>query len=100
MPARFARGVHAYALCDRCGQRYEYLALKVEWTGSFVCPDCFETKHPQLSPPKNIHDPQGLKNPRPDRVEPLTTGINGASTITDPFVYPGTPVPQGPPYDA
>ena len=67
----FATGVHAIALCDRCGQQYDYLDLRKEWNGLKVCPECFETKHPQLEPTPPPFESQALYEPRPARIEPL-----------------------------
>ena len=36
-----------------------------------VCPECFETKHPQLEPPPPPFEPEALYDPRPDRAEGL-----------------------------
>ena len=77
--ARFASGKHSHALCDRCGQRYKYKQLKPEIenkrpNGLRVCPTCLDADHPQLQlGRKKIVDPQALKDPRPDRVEPAST---------------------------
>lgn len=62
----FAVGKYSQAICDRCGQQYDYLDLRKEWNGLLVCPECYEPKHPQLDPPYHAPDPEALKNPRPD----------------------------------
>ena len=62
--ARFATGKKSKALCDRCGFKYPYLSLKTEWNGLRVCPECFEVKHPQLTP-KSVFDAQEIYQPRP-----------------------------------
>jgi len=62
----FASGKHSKAMCPRCGYKVFYKELKQEWTGYRVCPDCYDPKHPQLTPHRNLHDPQALKDPRPD----------------------------------
>ena len=46
----YASAKFAKALCDRCGFEYKLLDLKKEWNNLKTCPDCFETKHPQLEP--------------------------------------------------
>lgn len=77
----FANGAKAAALCDRCGQRYRLgklkgLTIKGKLTNIMVCPDCWEPDHPQLKlGSKPIHDPQALRNPRPD------TGIEESRRI-------------------
>ena len=60
----FASGTFSKAVCDRCGQEYKYQQLQKEWNGLFVCPECFEPKHPQLDPPYHAPDPEALKDPR------------------------------------
>jgi protein-arginine kinase activator protein McsA len=66
----FASGKHALAICDRCGFEYDYLQIREEWNGNRVCPECFETKHPQLEPPFAKADAEALRHARPDREEP------------------------------
>ena len=68
---KFATGQYALALCDRCGQQYDYISLREEWNGLRVCPECFEQKHPQLEPRSVPFEPEALRNPRPDRTEPF-----------------------------
>ncbi len=67
----FASGKYALAICDRCGFQYPYVALRKEWTGFKTCPECYEPKHPQLEPKRNVGDRIALREPRPDRIEPL-----------------------------
>ena len=91
---KFATGQYALALCDRCGQQYDYISLRQEWNGLRVCPDCFEEKHPQLEPHPVPFEPEALRDPRPDRKEPVeilvgqntfplftTTSIQGVSSV-------------------
>jgi hypothetical protein len=33
--------------CHRCGFWFSFTKIKREWTGSYVCPTCYETRHPQ-----------------------------------------------------
>ena len=68
---KFATGQYALALCDRCGQQYDYIELRQEWNGLRVCPECFEEKHPQLEPNSVPFEPEALRDPRPDRKEPI-----------------------------
>jgi len=67
----FASDKNAYGISDRSGFRYRLKDMRREWTGALVGPDEYEPKHPQLEPPKVGPDPQALRNPRPDRTEPL-----------------------------
>jgi len=53
-------------MCSRCGHEVPYKRLREEWTGLWVCPDCYDPKHEQLTPPTYVHDPQALEHPWPD----------------------------------
>ena len=64
--ARFASGKKAYGISDRSGFRYRLSEMKREWNGALVGPDEWEAKHPQLTPARNVRDPQALRDPRPD----------------------------------
>lgn len=72
---RYARGTRALGICDRCGFSYKLSALKTETvrgrrTSSLVCPECWDEDHPQNRLGEQVvHDPQALRNPRPDRSE-------------------------------
>lgn len=71
----YASGKNAYGISDRSGFRYKLNEMKREWTGALVGPDEYEPKHPQLRPPRAGPDPQALRNPRPDRTEPLKVSL-------------------------
>jgi hypothetical protein len=79
----YASGKNAFGISDRSGFRYRLKEMKREWTGALVGPDEYEPKHPQLRPPKPGPDPQALRNPRPDRTEPLKVYV-AAPTIDAP----------------
>ena len=73
MGNRFASGQNAIAECDRCSFRFKLTKLKREVVKTknyelLVCPQCWDPDQPQLllgmTP---VDDPQGLRNPRPDR---------------------------------
>ena len=68
---RFATGKHAYGISDRSGFRYKLNEMRREWTGALVGSDEYEPKQPQLEPRRKVVDPQALRNPRPDRIEPM-----------------------------
>jgi hypothetical protein len=54
------------AVCDRCGLDCRHSELRREWSGIYVCPKCFETKHPQLTPRKIPGgEPRPLLHARP-----------------------------------
>ena len=85
--ARFASGKNAYGISDRSGQRYKLNDMRKEWTGLLVGPDEFEIKHPQLEPRRKVIDPEALKNPRPDRIEPLAVFV-GVPLVEAPNLLP------------
>jgi|TARA_E500000318_G_C3552612_1_gene209616 hypothetical protein len=64
--ARYATGKYAKAISDRSGLEYRYKDMRKEWNGLIVGRDEFERKHPQLGPFRKIHDPQTLKEARPN----------------------------------
>lgn len=73
MGNRFASGKNAIAECDRCGFRYKLTqlkkqVLKTKIINTLVCSNCWDPDHPQLQLGMYpVDDPQGLRNPRPDR---------------------------------
>ena len=71
----YASGKHAYGISDRSGRRYRLREMKTEWTGAKVGPDEFESKHPQLFPPRAFPDPQALRGPRPETELPEQRAI-------------------------
>lgn len=80
---RFASGKHAYGISDRSGIRYRLKEMKLEWNGSLVGPDEFESKHPQLGPFNVPVDGQALKNARPARTEnPIERLLNPNSFLS------------------
>ncbi len=77
----FATGKFSYGLCDYCGQRYKYNTLRKNWRGFLVCPDDYEPKEPQLKPLRYRGDAIALRDPRPDRIEPVSVYV-GAPGFT------------------
>jgi hypothetical protein len=71
----YATGKYSLALCDYCGQRYEYSVLRKNWRGFMVCPEDYEPKEPQLEPLKYRGDAIALRDPRPDRIEPVSVFV-------------------------
>jgi len=73
MGNRFASGKYAIAQCDRCDQRIKLSILRREVIKTknyelLVCPECWDPDQPQLQLGMYpVDDPQGLRNPRPDR---------------------------------
>lgn len=72
MGNRFANGVRAIAMCDRCGQQFKLKTLKTEIIKQrkyqlLVCQECWDPDHPQLMLGTfPVDDPQALRNPRKD----------------------------------
>ena len=57
--------------------------MRNEWNGLLVGKDEFERKHPQLGPFRKIHDPQTLKEARPNNNKiPVTVKFPVFSTVT------------------
>jgi len=86
MGNRFASGKRAIAQCDRCDQRFQLKQLRREIVKTknyelLVCPECWDPDHPQLQLGMfPVDDPQGLRNPRPDRSY-LTSGTTGLQIL-------------------
>jgi hypothetical protein len=56
--------------------------MKTEWDHTRVCPECYESKHPQLEPIQVPVDAEVLWQPRPD--VPLPQAGLGKVTTTNP----------------
>ena len=86
MGNRFASGKYAIAQCDRCDGRYllKQLRREVIKTKNYellVCPECWDPDQPQLQLGMYpVDDPQGLRNPRPDRSY-VTSGLSGLQVV-------------------
>ena len=82
MGNRFASGKWAISQCDRCDFRYPLkelrrLAIKTKNINMLVCQSCWDPDHPQLQLGMYpVDDPQGLRDPRPDRSY-TQSGYNG-----------------------
>ena len=80
MSNKFTSGKYAISECDRYGQRYKLTVLKelivrTRKTNIMVCPECWEPDHPQnMQGMYPVEDPQGLRNPRPDKSLASTGG--------------------------
>ena len=86
-----ASGKYAKFISDRSGLEFPYSEMAIEWNGAKVHISEYEKKHPQLEPKRFMAEPQGLRNARPDRVEPAVARIlpadpfaitSGSTTIT------------------
>ena len=71
------------AICDRCGFKYKSCDLRKEWTGSMVCRDCFEVRHPQDFV-RGVPDNSNVPWSRPvSFADTSTTTVDGGSLDTD-----------------
>lgn len=61
----YAYGKRAWGICDQCGQRYLLNNLFTQWNALKVCKECYDPKHPQLEPRRNVSDAIALYQPRP-----------------------------------
>ena len=86
-----ASGKYAKFISDRSGLEFPYSEMAIEWNGAKVHISEYEKKHPQLQPKRFAAEPQGLRNARPDRVEPAVARLlpanpfaitSGSTTIT------------------
>jgi len=86
-----ASGKYAKFISDRSGLEFPYSEMAIEWNGAKVHISEYEKKHPQLEPKRFMAEPQGLRNARPDRVEPAVARLlpadpfaitSGSTTIT------------------
>lgn len=99
MGNRFASGKNAIAECDRCSQRYKLKVLRREVIKTknyelLVCPECWDPDHPQLQLGMYpVDDPQGLRNPRPDKsyVQSGNTGLQTSNTTAPTIAGVGFP---------
>ena len=86
MPNKFASGKHSIAQCDRCDQRFKLGQLRREVIKGrnyelLVCRECWDPDHPQLHLGEfPVDDPQGLRNPRPDRSYQIS-GLSGLQLV-------------------
>ncbi len=63
---RYASGRWAWAICDRCGLRWNAPRLGTErQTNLRCCPDCIDDPYPYWCFSRPV-DAQSLRNPRPD----------------------------------
>ena len=99
MGNRFASGKWAIAQCDRCDQRFKLKVLRREIIKTknydlLVCPECWDPDQPQLQLGMYpVDDPQGLRNPRPDRSYVLSglSGLQVQDTTSPNYLAQGTP---------
>lgn len=56
----------AFGACDRCAYKKRHYELRKEWTGLYVCPDCYDPRPADLSPPNVYPEGVPIRNARPD----------------------------------
>jgi len=56
------------AICDRCGSKFKFSQLKLEWDGLYVCTanGCWEARQPQ-DYVKGVRDDMAVPVSRPDK---------------------------------
>ena len=66
--ADFLRKGDWNAICDRCGFKFKFSQLKLEWDGLYVCTanGCFENRQPQ-DYVKGVRDDMAVPVSRPDQ---------------------------------
>ena len=86
-----ATGKYAKFISDRSRLEFPYNEMAIEWNGAKVHISEYEKKHPQFQPKRFAAEPQGLRNARPDRIEPAVARLlgpnpfaitSGSTTIT------------------
>ena len=71
----FAAGKKTWGICDISGFRYRLKDMKKTWDGFLVGPDQWSPKQPQLGTPRFGPDPEAVRDPRPDRTEPVAEAL-------------------------
>jgi len=66
--ADYLRNGDYNAICDRCGSKFKFSQLKLEWDGLYVCTanGCFENRQPQ-DYVKGVRDDMAVPVSRPDQ---------------------------------
>tara|TARA_R110002012_G_scaffold296508_1_gene493858 strand:+ start:1063 stop:1551 length:489 start_codon:yes stop_codon:yes gene_type:complete len=77
-----AVGKYAKFISDRSGLEFPYNEMMIEWNGSRVHSSEYDPKHPQLEPKRFVAEPQGLRNARPARTEPIVARLLGPNPFS------------------
>ena len=85
----YSVGKFALGLCDRCGFEYKLNELKEEWNKLKTCPECFESKAPQLDPTPVVSDPEALYKPRPNNDKEVGEGF---VVVSDANIFSNTSI--------
>lgn len=82
------------ATCFQCGRRMLASTMMRHWQGHYVCPDCYETRHPQDFV-RGVKDDQSVPWSQPQwqyDIEILVCDINGRSAMPA-YAIPGCMMP-------
>ena len=85
---KYAKGAKAFGFCDRCGQRYDLVDLKVQIVNGYnsglkVCPPCMDIDHEQLRTEQiKTDDAIALRDPRPDKELVASRAFFGFNPVT------------------
>ena len=80
MSSNYSSGKNSIADCDRCGFQFKlsqlkHIYIRLNDTNIKVCHECWEPDQPQnMQGMYPVEDPQGLRNPRPDKSRAFTGG--------------------------
>ena len=80
----YAKGRRAFGIDDISGFKVPYRNLKTQWNGLRVAEPDFDTRHPQDTPTRRIHDPTSLRDPRPEADSGATSYPTMNYTATQP----------------
>lgn len=70
----YIAGQHWF-ICDVCGHKYRSTVKRKRWDGLVVCPDDWETEHPQKFVRLNSVDGQAVPDPRPRPADVYVDGL-------------------------
>jgi len=85
--ADYLRNGDYNAICDRCGSKFKFSQLKLEWDGLYVCTanGCWEARQPQ-DYVKGVRDDMAVPVSRPDQpnvfLDAISWLVNSSSTLS------------------
>jgi len=68
--------------CDRCGFEFRHWDTVKEWTGLFVCRECYDPRHPQ-DYVRGRRNPQRVTDPRPEMADMFIAGSEDVIYTSD-----------------
>lgn len=75
------RAGRPWAICERCAFQRRHDTLRFEWSGAFVCQDCYDPRPADLSPPRLYPEGQPIRNARPDPGDVLGPNLTTAADL-------------------